>query len=113
MAALIRETLEEALKSAPSMRIAEGRAAYVAVEERPREAEDMKRIVISLPDALHRRVRAIGLSSGISMAAYIRGALEERTQKERPKPRFAAFESGYTDTARLAGELQYEPRSWR
>lgn len=113
MAAYIRETLEEALAAAPTGRIAEARASYIAVQERPKEVDVMKRIVVSLPDELHARVRALGQSRGVSMAAYVRGSLEERTLKERPKPRFGAFESGYADTARLAGEIQYEPRSWR
>jgi hypothetical protein len=113
MAALIRETLEEALEDAPGLRVAEARAPYTAVAERPDEVEEMKRLVISLPDDLLQRVRARGESSGVSMAAYIRNALEERTRRERPKPRFGAFASGYTNIARQAGEMQYEPRSWR
>jgi predicted HicB family RNase H-like nuclease len=113
MAAYIRETLEENLDTAAPLRIAEGRVAYTAVEEPPKEMEEMKRLVISLPDGLHARLRERGRNSGISMAAYIRGVLEERTGRERPKPSFGAFASGYTDTARLAGELKYGPRSWR
>ena len=113
MAALVRGTLEEALDGRGPLRIGDGRVAYLAVEERPTEVDEMKRLVISLPEGLLQRVRAQGQISGISMGAYIRGTLEDRTRRERPKPSFGAFESGYTDTARLAGEMQYEPRSWR
>jgi plasmid stability protein len=113
MAALVRETLEEALDAWGPLRLGEGRLAYLAVEDKPREVDEMKRLVISLPEGLLQRVRAQGQISGISMGAYIRGILEERTRRERPKPRFGAFESGYTDTGRLAGEFRYEPRSWR
>jgi len=114
IAALVRGTLEEDLATARSSpRISEDRAAYIAVIEKPSEVDDMKRLVISLPEDLLQRVRARGESRGISMAAYIRSVLEERTVKERPKPSFGAFASGFTDTARLAGEMPYEPRSWR
>jgi hypothetical protein len=113
MAALVRETLEEALNTQGPLRLGEGRIAYSAVAERSREVDEMKRLVISLPEGLLQRVRAQGQISGISMGAYIRGTLEERTRRERPKPRFGAFASGYTDTASLAGEFRYEPRSWR
>jgi hypothetical protein len=87
--------------------------AYVAKEERPEEATAMRRMVISLPEELHERVRVLGINSGVSMAALVRDLLEERTRRERPKPRFGAFTSGYTDTGRMAGEMRYEPRSWR
>ena len=113
MAGVIREALEEALDAAPAGRLAEERATYVAVQTRQEEAAEMKRTIISLPDDLHERVRTEGSVRGISMAAYIRDALEERTLRRRPKPRFGAFASGYTDTARLAGDMQLEPRSWR
>ena len=111
MAALIRETLEENL-STRRHRIGDNRAAYTAAVAEPGEVEEMKRIVVSLPDDLHNRVRMQGHSRGVSMAAYVRETLEERTRRERPKPTFGAFESGFTDTAEMAGEFQYEPRSW-
>ena len=113
LAALIRETLEEASGSGRVGRIGEARAAYVAVAERPEEVTAMKRMVISLPEELHERVRVLGVANGLSMAALVRDLLEERTRRERPKPRFGAFASGHTDTGRVAGEIQYEPRSWR
>ena len=112
VAALIRETLEDSSNSA-TRRIAEGRGLYIAVEEKPEEVTAMKRIVVSLPEELHERARMLGSASGVSMAALIRGLLEERTRRERPKPLFGAFASGYSDTARMAGEMQFEPRSWR
>ncbi len=113
MAAFVRETLEQVAEVEPVHRISEERATYTAVLERPREAEEMKRLVISLPDQLLERVRRIGVRKGVSMAAVIRDSLEARATAERPKPRFGAFASGFTDTGRMAGEIQYEPRSWR
>ncbi len=112
MAAFIRDTLEDSMSIAGG-RVAEAQTAYIAVKERPEEVGEMKRLVISLPDDLHNRVRLYGQTRGISMAAYIRDALEERTRRERAKPSFGAFASGFSDTAERAGEMQYEPRSWR
>jgi plasmid stability protein len=111
VAALVRDTLEQERRDGG--RLGETRATYTAVEHRTREEADMKRIVITLPDDVHSRIKAMGSSQGVSMAAYIRSLLEARMQTERPKPRFGAFDSGFTDTARLAGEIRLEPRSWR
>ena len=114
MAAFIRETLDEEHNVSSERRIRDVRASYAAVlDSSDQEVEPMKRIVISLPDAMLNRMRLLGQSQGMSMAAYIRGALEERTQRERPKPRFGAFASGFSDTGERAGEIEYEPRSWR
>ena len=112
MAALVRDTLEQEQGNGAG-KLGETRAAYSAVADRRREEADMKRIVITLPDDVHSRIRAIVSNQGISMAAYIRSLLEDRMQTERPKPRFGAFDSGFTDTARLASEIRLEPRSWR
>ena len=114
MAAFIRETLDEDQNRSSERRIRDVRASYAPVlDSTDQEVEGMKRIVISLPDAMLNRMRLLGQSQGMSMAAYIRGALEERTQRERPKPRFGAFASGFSDTGERAGEIEYEPRSWR
>lgn len=113
MAALIRETLDETMRTGNTYRLGEARVRYSAVAERPKEAGAMKRIVISLPDDMLQRVRVIGESQGLSMAAYIRQMLDERTRRERPKPSFGAFESGFKDTGELARTMPYEPRTWR
>jgi predicted DNA-binding protein len=113
LAALIREALEEASGAGRVGMLGEPRAVYVAVTERPEGETAMKRMVISLPEELHERVRILGAANGVSMAALVRDLLDERTRRERPKPRFGAFTSGYSDTGRLAGEIVYEPRSWR
>lgn len=73
----------------------------------------MDRTTISLPPDLHKRLRIMAAERGVSMASLIREAIEEKTTPKRPKPRFGIFDSGYTDTGRMAGEFKYEPRSWR
>lgn len=113
MAAYIRESLELALQGSGDGRIAEPGAVYSADLVTLEEEGAMKRIVISLEDELREQVRVMSAGRGVSMAAFIRHTLEERTRRERPKPRFGAFASNYTDTGRLAGEMPYEPRSWR
>jgi predicted DNA-binding ribbon-helix-helix protein len=113
LAALIRAVLEESAGPSAVQRISKPRAAYVAAPVRNEEEDAMKRIVISLPQDIHERLREMRTESGMSMAALVRSLLDERTRRERPKPRFGAFASGYTDTGHLAGEMPYEPRSWR
>lgn len=112
MSAVIRETLERADKT-QGWKMGEARVAYVTSRPVPREEAEMKRIVVTLPDEVHNWVRSSGQIAGTSMAAYIRDLLEQRLHEERPKPRFGAFDSGFTDTGRLAGEIMLEPRSWR
>jgi hypothetical protein len=77
----------------------------------------MDRTTISLPPDLHRKLRIMAAERGVSMASLIREAIEEKTAECEgpvpPKPRFGIFDSGYTDTARLAGEFKYQPPSWR
>lgn len=47
------------------------------------------------------------------MGQLVREVLEEKVNECPPKPRSGIFASGYSDTGRLAGEMQYEPDSWR
>lgn len=48
------------------------------------------------------------------MAAVVRDALEEKARSYHPRPRSLGIgESGFTDTARKAGDERPVPRSWR
>ena len=74
----------------------------------------MTRTTISLPDELLRRLRIAAAEKGTSMAALIREALEEKSAQQRPKPRSLGMgDSGYSHTARRAGDEIPEPHSWR
>jgi predicted transcriptional regulator len=74
----------------------------------------MQRTTISLPDDLRKRLRLIAAERGVSMAAVVREALEEKAERYRPMPRSAgAGASGQRDTARRAGDEPPEPPPWR
>jgi hypothetical protein len=58
--------------------------------------------------------RRLAASRGVSLAAVIREALEEKARRPQPMPRSLGIaDSGHTDTSTLAGELRPEPRTWR
>ena len=73
----------------------------------------MARTIVTLPDPLLARLKALASERGISMAELVRVTLEEGL--ERPKPKaLGMFESEEeTDLGRQAGEMKFEPRSWR
>ena len=76
----------------------------------------MKRTTIMADDELLERLRAVARREQLSLAEVIRQGLEWRAaQADRPL-RFigagAAQESPY-DTARQAGEIVFDPTSWR
>lgn len=74
----------------------------------------MDRTTLSLPEETRRRLRRLAAESGVSMAALIREAIDEKIERLAPKPRSLGIgASGTTDTARLSGEERAEPRSWR
>ncbi|MBI2317697.1 MAG: CopG family transcriptional regulator [Chloroflexi bacterium] len=76
--------------------------------------DDMTRTTISLPDALLKGLKVLAAERGTSMAALVREALEEKVGEARPRPKSIGIAaSGHVDTARLAGEIHPEPRSWR
>ena len=76
--------------------------------------DGMNRTTISLPHELHKKVRRLAFEEGVSMAEFIREAVEEKAErKRRPRPHLGIFDSGHTDTSVLAGEVRPEPRSWR
>ena len=74
----------------------------------------MKRTTIVAPEELLDRLRRAAAERGVSLATLIREALEEKARTCRPKPRSLGMgASGYTDTARRAGEERPEPPPWR
>jgi plasmid stability protein len=74
----------------------------------------MTRTTLSLPEEVLKRLRVIAAEEGMSMAALVRGALEEAIERRHPRPRSLGIgASGHRDTARRAGEERPEPRAWR
>jgi hypothetical protein len=76
----------------------------------------MKRTTIVAPEDLLQRLQAIAREEDISLAEVIRQGLEWRAAQPGRQPRFiAAGRSNQPpyDTGRRAGEMEYEPDSWR
>lgn len=74
----------------------------------------VQRTSIVLPEDLLKRLRRLAAERGVSMAAVIREALEEKVQSHRPRPRsLGVGASAYSDTARRTAEERPVPRSWR
>jgi hypothetical protein len=74
----------------------------------------MPRTTIVAPEELLQRLRQIAGERGVSLAAVIREALEEKALAQRPRPKSVGIgASGYHDTARRTAEERHEPRSWR
>jgi predicted transcriptional regulator len=74
----------------------------------------MDRTTLSLDPGTRRRLRRIAAERGVSMAELIRQAIDESMARHAPKPRsLGVAASGTRDTARLAGEVRPEPRTWR
>jgi hypothetical protein len=67
-----------------------------------------------MPPEAQEEIKRAAKREGISMAEFLRRAGKERAQKKLLKPsRLGTFETGYTDTGRMAGEVEYEPLTWR
>jgi predicted transcriptional regulator len=75
----------------------------------------MERTTISLPREVIVRLRILAAERRTSMASIIREAIEDKTApRERPKPRSIGIgASRFTDTADKAGDMRFEPPSWR
>jgi len=74
----------------------------------------MTRTTLSIPDEVLERLRVIAAEEGTSMAALVRGALEDAIERRQPRPRSLGIgASGHRDTAGRAGAERPEPRSWR
>lgn len=74
----------------------------------------MRRTTISLEEPLLNDLHRVAAEKHISIAAIVREAIEEKLARFRPRPRSLGIgASGYTDTARRAGDERPEPRPWR
>ena len=79
-----------------------------------RRHERMVRTIVTLPDDLLRRAKALAAERGISMAELFRETLENGLKGQRPKPKgIGMFESAETDLGRQVGDMKFEPPSWR
>lgn len=74
----------------------------------------MARLTITLPDSTLLRLRTLAAERNTSVSALVREAIEEGLSRQRPKPRSVGIgSSGFTNTARLAGEIPFEPNPFR
>jgi hypothetical protein len=74
----------------------------------------VQRTTISLDERMLRDLHLLATERGISIAAVVREAIEEKLASFRRRPRsLGVGASGHTDTARRAGDERPEPRSWR
>jgi hypothetical protein len=73
----------------------------------------VQRTTIVISEDLHAKLRRIAAERGMSFAALLREAAEEKVRESRRAPRNLGMgKSGQTDIARRASEL-YEPDEWR
>lgn len=71
----------------------------------------MERITLMLPDETRDRLRRIAAERGVSMAAIIREAIDEKVALTRPRPRSIGIgASGRTDTAHIVADHRPAPR---
>lgn len=74
----------------------------------------MDRTTLTLPEETRRRLRRLAAERGVSMAALIREAIDEKVERLAPKPRsLGVGASGTSDTARRSGDERAKPRPWR
>jgi len=74
----------------------------------------VKRTTISLDEPTLRDLDRVATERGISIAAIVREAIEEKLAAFRPRPRsLGSGASGHTDTARRSGDERPEPLSGR
>jgi predicted transcriptional regulator len=76
----------------------------------------VKRLTIRADEELLRRLRAAARREGLPLAAVVRQGLEWRAARSEWPLAFigaGASDAGSRDIARRAGDLAYEPDSWR
>ncbi len=73
----------------------------------------VERTTLSIPGPLLDRLRAAAAERRVSMAEFVREALEEKLAAHRPIPRsLGVGASGHDDTARRASDERPELRQW-
>ena len=73
----------------------------------------MRRTTIVAPEELLERLRRVAADRGISLAAVVREALEEKAQTYRLRPRSLGIgDSGRSDIARRTAEEPAIPEPW-
>ncbi len=74
----------------------------------------IRRTTIVAPEEVLDRLRALAAERGVSLAAVIREALEEKAGRHRPKPRSLGIgASGRSDIAQRTAEEGFVPEPWR
>ena len=74
----------------------------------------VERTTLSIPGPLLERLRAAAAERRVSMAEFVREALEEKLAARRPRPcSLGVGASGRHDTARATAMERPEPRPWR
>jgi hypothetical protein len=74
----------------------------------------VERTTLSIPGPVLERLRVAAAERGVSMAEFVRQALEEKLAASRPTPGCLGIgASGHNDTARRTSDERPEPRSWR
>lgn len=74
----------------------------------------VERTTLSIPGPLLERLRVAAAERRVSMAEFVREALEEKLAARRPAPRCLGIgASGRPDTARRTADGRPEPRAWR
>jgi hypothetical protein len=74
----------------------------------------MDRTTLTLSGDTRHRLRRLAAERGMSMAALIREAIDEKIERLSPTPRSLGIgASGTSETARRVGEERPEPRPWR
>jgi len=74
----------------------------------------MDRTTLSLPEDTRRRLRLLAAERGVSMAAIIREAIDDKIERLAPRPTsLGVGSSGTSDTAARTAEERPEPHTWR
>ena len=74
----------------------------------------VQRTTVVFPEDLLKKLHRMADERGISFAALVREAAEEKVKSYHPKPRSLGIgDSGRTDTSRRIGEEPAIPEPWR
>jgi len=74
----------------------------------------VERTTLSLPTVLLKRLRRAAADRGISMAALIREAIEDKVGAQQPRQRSLGIGASFcADTAQRTAQVRPEPRPFR